>query len=89
MLPVEVVYLEDDGTGFHVCLPVKPGMTIAQAIEFSGLNTLLDDTMDVSYAVFGQLKSLTDPVFSGDRIEILRPLKIDPMTNRRRRAEQL
>jgi putative ubiquitin-RnfH superfamily antitoxin RatB of RatAB toxin-antitoxin module len=36
--------------------------------------------------VFGKLRELDDAVFAGDRIEIYRPLQVDPMESRRARA---
>ncbi len=38
--------------------------------------------------VFGKLKPLDQPVTHGDRIEIYRPLQVDPKTARRLRAEK-
>ncbi|MFQ6312840.1 RnfH family protein [Lysobacter capsici] len=45
-----------------------------------------DDAQISGYAVFG-VKALADtPLRDGDRVELLRPLQVDPKDARRRRA---
>jgi len=65
------------------------GATLRDAIEQSRIREKVPeidlDTMRVG--VFGKLKSLEDTVRSGDRVEIYRPLKIDPKEARRARAQ--
>ena len=38
-------------------------------------------------AIFGQLAGLASRLHDGDRVELLRPLELDPKEARRRRAE--
>lgn len=62
--------------------------TIKQAIDGSGLLKRFPD-IDLSVqkvGVFGKLKTLDAVLHEGDRIEIYRALKADPMESRRRRA---
>jgi putative ubiquitin-RnfH superfamily antitoxin RatB of RatAB toxin-antitoxin module len=70
-------------------VPLKDGMTIAQAIERSGLLTLAPE-IDLSVqrvGIYGKLKGLDTVVRDKDRVEIYRPLVADPMESRRKRAE--
>ncbi|MEH6417174.1 RnfH family protein [Pseudomonas sp. CGJS7] len=65
-------------------LVLAEGATVAQAVAAAGFD---DDSDSVAYAVFG-LRADADTVLrEGDRVELLRPLQIDPKEARRRRAE--
>jgi putative ubiquitin-RnfH superfamily antitoxin RatB of RatAB toxin-antitoxin module len=87
-IDVQVVYaLPAEQT--VVQLRVSAGTTLKEAIELSGL---LDRYREIDLGlqrigVFGKLRALTDPVQAGDRVEIYRPLRVDPKDARRRRAE--
>ena len=61
---------------------VESGMTLGEALRRAGL--AIDPPPDVG--VFGERRELGDPVAPGDRIEIYRPLEIEPMEARRLRA---
>ena len=73
---------------FRERLEVAPGTTIGDAVRNSALAWTLDPTsvQPVQVGVFGRLRSITDVVQDGDRIEIYRPLVADPKVGRRRRA---
>lgn len=87
-LTVEVVYaLPQQQALLTVVMPV--GATVEQAIQRSGLLAMFPD-IDLAtcrVGVFGKLCRLLEPVCDGDRIEIYRPLVIDPKESRRRRAD--
>lgn len=74
---------------FVIDLDINVGSTIEEAIHHSGL--LADypdiDLDNTKIGVFGKLKTLDTLVREGDRIEIYRPLRADPMESRRRRAQ--
>lgn len=80
-----------------IALLVEPGTTALQAVERSGIAEFFPD-LDLAAArlgIFGQAlgtKGLEDAsrqlLRQGDRIEIYRPLIIDPKEARRRRAEK-
>ena len=55
---------------------------VADALAASGLQ----DPAIAGYAVYGERVSLETPLRDGDRLELLRPLVIDPKEARRRRA---
>lgn len=63
-------------------LEVPPGTTAATAAAASGLD--LSDV--VGYAVFGVRIDPETCLREGERLELLRPLVVDPKESRRRRA---
>ena len=70
----------------HLALPC----TAAQAVRLSGLmNGLTDPELDaLTLAVWGRKVAPDQPLHDGDRLEILRPLKVDPKVARRERFSQ-
>ena len=86
---VEVAYaLPSQQTVLKVSLP--EGATAAEAIEASGIcdrHPDIDLTQQ-SVGVFGQVVGLDTPLQDGDRVEIYRPLQVDPKQAKRRRAQK-
>ena len=70
-------------------LTLAAGATIEEAIARSGIRQRFPDLEIDSrrLGVFGCLRKPDDPVRAGDRVEIYRPLKIDPRVARRMSAE--
>jgi putative ubiquitin-RnfH superfamily antitoxin RatB of RatAB toxin-antitoxin module len=88
-MQVEVVYaLETE----QVVLPVKLTETvmIQQVIKASGLLAQFPkiDLKTIEVGIWGKKVGLEQMVRAGDRIEIYRPLTIDPMEARRIRASK-
>lgn len=84
---IQVCYALPDSTVL-LELSLTAGSTVKQAIDASGLLTRFPE-IDLSVqkvGVFGKLKPLDAVMHEGDRIEIYRALKADPMESRRRRA---
>ena len=71
-------------------LEVRSGATVLECVESSGFFRLVPDLLDgeVGFAVFGRRVEPTDSVSTGDRIEVLRPLELDPKEARRLRARR-
>ena len=94
MIDVEVAYALPDKQ-FLLRLRVPENTTAMKAVELSGLMQRYPD-LDVSkVGIFSQVlgsKGLPDPYSYQlehlDRVEIYRPLLLDPMEIRRRRARQ-
>ena len=84
---VSVVYALPERQSI-VRVQVEKGATIEQAVERSGLMRAFPDirSRPLSCAVFGRVVPVTQPVGAEDRIEILRPLLIDPKEHRRQAA---
>lgn len=71
-------------------LQIAPGASLLDAIRSSGVLKLVPE-IDLSVwrvGIFGKLKTLDTQVKEGDRVEIYRPLKADPMESRRRRVNK-
>lgn len=84
---VQVVYARAERRiRCEVLLP--PGATVKEAIDVSGIVEMIPaGSIDALHlGVFGRKVTPDQPVEEGDRIEIYRPLRIDPMDARRRRA---
>lgn len=74
----------------QLIIPVKvsKGTNIKQAIESSGIQKEFDDIdLNVNHVgIFGKKTTLNHVLVEKDRIEIYRPLIIDPKEQRRRKA---
>ena len=94
MINVEVAYALPDRQ-FLISLKVPYGTAALQAIDRSDLRQKLPE-LDISkVGIFSQVlgsKGLADAdvyeLQQGDRVEIYRPLTLDPKEIRRRRAEE-
>lgn len=84
---VEVAYARPE-VQLVIPLEVPLGTTVEEAIERSGITSRFSEIdLDVNkVGVFGELVGLTDRLRAGDRVEIYRPLSVDPKEARRRRA---
>ena len=71
-----------------VALDLAVGATVADAIEQSGIVAMFEDfKLDTSkVGIFGQKVAQTQELSDGDRVEIYRPLLLDPKEIRRQRA---
>ena len=77
-MKVEVVAARPDGaTVLTVTLPA--GATVRDALAAANLN-------GAAVGIFGRRVALETKLAEGDRVEIYRPLAIDPKEARRRRA---
>ena len=79
-MKVEVVYAQPE-TAEVRSVQVPAGATVADAVAASGLQGSV-------FGVFGKQVLPTHPLREGDRVEIYRPLQIDPKEARRRRARK-
>lgn len=86
-LSVSVVYLRP-GLVFERRLRLPPGSTVGAAIDASGVRAEVPELAAgaLTVGVFSEPRSLADRLYDGDRIEIYRPLAIDPKEARRIRA---
>lgn len=87
-LLVEVAYATPERQ-ILLSLTVPAGSTVEQAIAASGLCERHPEVrMDhCRIGIFGRLTTPAQRLCEGDRIEIYRPLQIDPKAARRARAE--
>jgi hypothetical protein len=76
------------GVAAEVELEVAAGTKVLDAIRASGLLERFPeiDISTQSVGVWGRRSALDTTLKAGDRVEIYRPLAVDPMEARRRRA---
>jgi len=86
-IDIEVAYAEPDKQ-MVVPLQVPVGTSAREAVSRSGLQEHFADIdlNDVNLGVFGNPVTPCAPLAQGDRVEIYRPLQVDPKTARRDRA---
>ena len=86
-LNVSVTYSPRAREVDEVSLRLAPGATVADALRDSGLQTrhpeVAIDSLPVG--IWGALCDRTDPLRDRDRIELYRPLRVDPKEARRQR----
>ncbi len=87
LMRVAVVYADAERQPL-ASLEVRPGATVAEALqaaaklpEFAGLRLLA-----MPVGLYGELVALEQVLEEGDRVELYRPLAMDPREARRRRA---
>lgn len=71
-----------------VALDLAAGSTISDAIDQSGIGGMFEDFEPdtVKVGIFGQKATMEQELRDGDRVEIYRPLIVDPKEARRQRA---
>jgi putative ubiquitin-RnfH superfamily antitoxin RatB of RatAB toxin-antitoxin module len=88
-LSIEVCYALPDG---QTLIPIElpEGATVQQALDASGILQRFPqiDLTQQKVGVFGKLKSLDTALVDHDRVEIYRPLIVDPKAARQRRVEK-
>jgi uncharacterized protein len=89
LLSIEVCYALPDG---QTLIPVElpEGATAQQALDASGILQRYPqiDLARQKVGVFGKLKPLDTVLADHDRVEIYRPLIVDPKAARQRRVEK-
>ena len=87
-LRVWVFYAPEQGSPDLRAVSLPAGATVEQAIGASGLRAAHPElaTLDVRYGIDGRRVLSHSALRDGDRIDLCRPLHLDPMTARRLRA---
>lgn len=85
---VEVVYAPPGGGVWRRRLPWRAGVTLAQALAASGLQQAFPglDWRAQGAGVFGRALPPDAGLQPGDRVEVYRPLGLDPRAARAQRA---
>ena len=85
---VQVIYALPEGVQMAQ-VSVAAGATIADALDKSGLVEPADlERLRLKVAIFGRLKSISQVLVAGDRIEVLRALVAEPNRSRLARARK-
>jgi putative ubiquitin-RnfH superfamily antitoxin RatB of RatAB toxin-antitoxin module len=69
----------------QVSLTLPAGSTVADALQASGLGAGAAAVGDLALAVWGRVVPGSTPLRDHDRVELLRPLQVDPKEARRLR----
>jgi uncharacterized protein len=83
---IEVVYASAPHVVDHVMLELPEGATVMQALEASGLLRRHEGLLDPArhrVGVWGRLAGLDQALRDRDRVEVYRPLTVDPKEARR------
>ncbi|MGV2287541.1 RnfH family protein [Trinickia sp. YCB016] len=89
MLSVEVCYALPEAQTL-IAVDVPAGATVQQAIDASGILRKHPE-IDLStqkVGIYGKVKPLDAPLADHDRVEIYRPLIVDPKMARQRRVDK-
>lgn len=87
VLSVSVVYSPRAGVVDETLLSLAQGATVADALRESGV-TIRHDTGGFALGVWGVPAAPGDRVRDRDRVEIYRPLQVDPKQARRLRQQK-
>jgi hypothetical protein len=89
-LNITVVYAPAPRQVIEVALQLPPGTTLQGAINASGLCQRFAD-LDLAHGsvgVWGSKAPLEQPLREADRVEVWRPLRVDPKLARRERFQK-
>ena len=86
MLKVELVYVAKDKTTFMRRLNLQNQATVADAIRESGVIEAYPEAKDLPLGIYAKPVTPETLLKEGDRVEIYRPLSLDPKEKRRQRA---
>jgi uncharacterized protein len=86
MVRVELVYIASDQSLVHLNLSLAPCATVEDALHQSGLLITNPEIVNLPVGIFAKQVTLQTRLKPGDRIEIYRPLTLDPKEKRRQRT---
>ncbi len=85
---IEICYADAKGAT-RVAIEVDEGATLGEALDASRVIERLSlNREDLSFGIFGKRADADARLHDGDRVEIYRPLTVDPKEARRRRVEK-
>jgi len=84
-IDVVVVYAPQPRVVHEVALRLPSGSTVADAIDASGLLDASHEVAKVDAGVWGRRVPLQQVLRQNDRVELYRPLRVDPKVARRER----
>ena len=88
MVNIELIYPVSNIEQIYMKLCLPPGATVAKALQVSQLFVLHPETKDLPIGIFAKRVSLDSLLKDGDRLEIYRPLMMDPKDQRRKLAKK-
>ena len=85
---VEIVYIPATGDPVVKTIAWKPGITVKDALDQSLLLETFPELGDLSIGIFSQPVTYQTTLNPEDRVELYRPLLLDPKEKRRERARK-
>lgn len=86
-MEVELVYMPTANTVIRKKVAFTPGLTVLDVLNQTKLTKDYPEISQCTLGIFSIPASLETSVHPGDRIEIYRPLLIDPKEKRRQRVK--
>ena len=86
MVQIELVYVAKDRTTMQVKMDLTQGSTVADALIESGIYHVHPEAKNLPVGIYAKQVTLDTVLKEGDRVEIYRPLALDPKEKRRQRA---
>ena len=83
---IEVIYVPENGVIFRNKLSTEQSMSVSEALESSGVILKHPETANYAVGVFAQTVTKDTLLKPGDRLEIYRPLRVDPKVRRKQRS---
>lgn len=87
MVHVELIYVAEDKTTVQIALSLPQGSTVSEAISASGLHQKHPETIEYAVGIYAKRVTLDTLLRDGDRVEVYRPLSLDPKEKRRQLAK--
>ena len=89
LLRIELAYSPAPRQVLTLAITLAPGSTVADALRASGWLQAHGLALDaLNYGVWGRMQPLDHLLRDGDRIELYRPLTVDPKEARRLRYKK-
>jgi hypothetical protein len=88
MVQIELVYVAQDKKVLHLTMTLAAGSTVEDALKASTIYDTHPETRAFAVGIYAKVVPLDTVLREGDRIEIYRPLALDPKEKRRRLARQ-
>lgn len=86
MLKVEIMYITPEHKPIQLALELESGATVSDALILSGIYQSYPETKTLPIGIYAKLVPLDTVLKAGDRMEIYRPLALDPKETRRKKA---
>ena len=86
MVKIELVYVAQEGVIFHLKLDLSKGATVNDALLAAKIHQLYPETKNLAVGIYSKKVDLDLVLKDGDRVEIYRPLTLDPKEKRRQKA---
>lgn len=87
MVKVELVYLGKDSTSFYLEMSLPVGTTVGAALSQSKIYDTHPEVSSLAVGIYSKIVSKDTVLREGDRMEIYRPLLLDPKEKRRQIAK--